>query len=62
MAKYLNDLDNFIRGTYRDENVYDVAEEDTQYLEDLLENCSLDTEDREIILKALGKPSEDADA
>ena len=52
MARYLNDLDNFVKGTYRGENVFDVAEEDTEYLNNLLENFSVDAQDREVINKA----------
>jgi hypothetical protein len=58
MARYLNDLDNFVKGTYRGENVFDVAEEDTEYLNNLLENFSVDAQDREVINKALGKTEE----
>ena len=60
MARYINrDTEDFTKGTYRGENVFDVAEEDAAYLNNLLENFTLDNEDKEIIMKALGKSVED---
>ena len=59
MSRYINqDTEEFIKGTYRGTEVYLVAEEDIEYLENLLENFPLDAEDREIINKALGREEE----
>jgi hypothetical protein len=60
MARYINrDTEDFVKGTYQGENVFDVAEEDAAYLNNLLENFSLDADDKELIMKALGKSVED---
>jgi hypothetical protein len=57
--KYLNAQDNFTKGEYKDDSVYDVADEDPGYLQRLLNNLSVDAEEAEIIRGALGLPEEE---
>ena len=57
--RYLNELEEFVKGTYRGENIFDVAEEDPNYLQHLLDNCSIDADDTELINSALGISEED---
>jgi hypothetical protein len=57
--RYLNELEEFVKGTYKGEDVYEVAEAYPDYLQHLLENCSIDAEDREIINSALGITEEE---
>jgi hypothetical protein len=54
--KYVDEIDNLARGKYKGENVFEVADEDPGYLRWILDECSPDKEDREIISKALGVP------
>ena len=58
--RYLDKLDNFTRGEWREENLYNVADEDPGYLQRLLRgDFSIDAEDREKILEALGISEEE---
>jgi hypothetical protein len=58
--RYLNqDTQNFIQGKYNGENVFDVVEEDAEYLKWLLDECPVNAEDRAVINQALGNPPEE---
>jgi hypothetical protein len=58
--KYIDNLDNFTRGEYREQGIYDVADEDPGYLQRLLNgDFSIDAEDRAKIRTALGLPEEE---
>jgi hypothetical protein len=57
--KYLNQLDNFTRGEWEGQSVYDVADEDPGYLQRLLDNGPIDAEDRTLLRSALGLPEDE---
>ena len=58
--KYIDSLDNFTRGEYREQGIHDVADEDPGYLQRLLNgDFSIDAEDRAKIRTALGLPEEE---
>jgi hypothetical protein len=52
--RYLNDLEEFVRGEWRDQNVVDVADEDPGYLQRLLNSDHLTFQEAKIIRTALG--------
>ena len=52
--RYLNDLEEFVRGEWQDQNVVDVADEDPGYLQRLLNSDHLTFQEAEIIRAALG--------
>jgi hypothetical protein len=59
--RYFDELDNLTTGKYEGENVYEVAEEDSEYLTHLLNDCSPGPEDREILQIALGLPIDEVE-
>ena len=52
--KYVNEEGNLTKGVWKGEAVADVADEDQEYLEWLLEEGDIDAEDREFIEGCLG--------
>ena len=56
MSRYIDtDTETFIKGQWKGESIYDVAEEDQEYLTHILDEGSPDYEDREILCKILGR-------
>ena len=53
--KYINNIENFTRGIYEGENLYDVADEDPGYIRNLIENNSLEFEERLLLAKSIGE-------
>jgi len=43
------DTESFIKGLYTGESIYDVADEDPEYIRYLLEEQTADAEDRELL-------------
>ena len=54
MSQYINQEEVFIKGTYKEDAIADVADEDPEYLQRLLEEGVIDAEDRKIIQATLG--------
>lgn len=55
MSRYINqDTETLTQGPWRGENIFDVADEDPEYLRGLLDGNIPDALDREIICRALG--------
>jgi len=54
MSKYVDENENLTKGTYKGEAVSDVADEDSEYLQWLLEEGDIDAEDRDLIENHLG--------
>lgn len=54
MSQYINQEEVFIKGTYKEDAIADVADEDPEYLQWLLEEGVIDAEDRKIIQATLG--------
>jgi hypothetical protein len=57
--RYLDSLDNFTKGTFKGDNVFDVAEEDPGYIANLLDNFTIEAQDREMMSKAIGREIEE---
>lgn len=56
MSRYIDqDTEIFIKGQWRGESIYDVAEEDPEYIVYILDEGSPDHEDREVLCKVLGR-------
>lgn len=55
MGKYINGADEFKKGRYSGENVFEVADEDSDYIVDLLEGNKLDDDERAVLKQAIGK-------
>jgi hypothetical protein len=50
MAKLINvDSETFIKGPYKGDSVWDVADEYPEYIQEILDNEKGDREDREIL-------------
>lgn len=59
MGKFVSsDTETLLKGTYRGDSIFDVAEEDPEYLENLVENHHLEAEEQSWLLKALGREEE----
>jgi hypothetical protein len=54
MSRLFNSDDIFQKGPYKEESLYDVADEDSEYLQELLNGDDLAWEDRSSIMGALG--------
>ena len=54
MSKLLDSDEIFLKGPYKDESLLDVAEEDAEYLQELLNGGELAWEDRASVMGALG--------
>ena len=57
--KILDSLDNFKKGPWKENSVFDVADEAPEYIADLLDSGAGDAEDRETMCKAIGRPVEE---
>jgi hypothetical protein len=54
MSRLLNDDEVFQRGPYKEDSLYDVADADMEYLQELLNGDDLAWEDRASVMGALG--------
>jgi len=54
MGKYINRADEFIKGRYKGDSVFDVADEDREYIIELLGGNSLDHDERLLLQTAVG--------
>jgi hypothetical protein len=57
--KHLNDLENFTKGEWQDQNIWDVADEDPGYIQRLLSNGRVESDEAALFRAALGLPEEE---
>jgi hypothetical protein len=54
MGKYVNGAEEFKKGRYSGDSVFEVAEEDPDYIKDLLDGNKLDDDERDLLCQAIG--------
>jgi hypothetical protein len=55
MGKYINGADEFKKGQYSGESVFEVADIDPEYITGLLDGNKLDEDERELLEQSIGR-------
>ena len=55
MGKYINGADEFKKGQYSGESVFEVADIDPEYITGLLDGNKLDEDERDLLERSVGR-------